>query len=124
MEFLRPIFPDYVWVVGLSMMAFGYVMATLVRAWIRRRRFLRTNESGVEEFESYGASVWVTLYERSVEWLSCLIDIPMMFCGIAIMVVWLIALTTDPGELTYEMFRETVDPVIGWIRKVWELLPD
>ena len=89
MDFLRPIFPDYVWVVGLSMMAFGYVMATLVRAWIRRRRFYRTNESGVEEFESYGASVWVRLYEHSVEWLSCLIDIPMMFCGIAIMVVWL-----------------------------------
>ena len=36
MDFLQPIFPDYVWVVGLSMMAFGLVMMILLRTWASR----------------------------------------------------------------------------------------
>ena len=121
MDFLQPIFPDYVWVVGLSMMAFGLVMMILLRTWASRRVFNRKNASGIQEFKSYGALVRVRLYEGSVGLFVTIIWLPIMFCGLALMVLWLGALfNTDSGELTFELFQEVVGDAIGFFRKFWD----
>ena len=44
-----------------------------------------------------------------------IIWLPILFCGLALMVLWLGALfNTDSGELTFELFQEVVGDAIGF----------
>ena len=67
-----------------SVYALGFVLTVIglgLGLWNRKRKFDRTNSSGVEQFRSYGGKVVATTFDGLLYWIA----LALLFVGLFIL---------------------------------------